>query len=102
MKYSIRRDGDWVVISLTGAINFESVETLRSVFDKVLLEGGKMVRLDLKKVPVSNSAGIGSILMFYKNLKKRDGLLEIKGISKNLAEMFRLIKLDTVIQVEED
>jgi len=102
MEYSIDRDGEWIVIKLTGAINFESVGELRSVFDKVLLEGAKNVRLNLKMVPVSNSAGIGSILMFYKNLKKRDGTLEVKGISRNLAEMFRLIKIDKVIKIEEE
>jgi anti-anti-sigma regulatory factor len=35
-------------------------------------------------------------------LKKKGGKLVIKGISKNLAEMFRLIKIDQVIPIEED
>ena len=102
MDFSVESAGEWVVISLSGPINFESINTLRSVFDRVLLDGAKKVRLNLKKVPVSNSAGIGSILMFYKNLKKRGGQLEVKGVSNNLFEMFRLIKLDKVIKVEED
>jgi anti-sigma B factor antagonist len=102
MEYSVERDADWVVIVLSGPINFESIKELREVFDRVILDGAKSVRLDLRSVPVANSAGIGSMLMFYKNLKKRGGRLEIKGISRNLAEMFNLIKLDRVIPIRED
>lgn len=101
MEYTIEKDGDWTVIVLDGAINFECTESVKSVFEKLIVEGTLFVRMNLKNVPASNSTGIGIILMFYKNLKKRGGTLEIKGISKNLAEMFRLLKIDKILKIEE-
>jgi anti-anti-sigma factor len=101
MEYTIEKDGDWTVIALDGAINFECTDSVKAVFEKVLLEGTLFVRLNLENVPASNSSGIGIILMFYKNLKKRGGTLEVKGISKNLAEMFRLLKIDKILKIEE-
>ncbi|MCK5570312.1 MAG: STAS domain-containing protein [Spirochaetes bacterium] len=102
MEYNFTKDGKWRIISVNGSINFEAANELHSVFEKVLSEGEKFVRLNLKKVPVSNSSGISAILVLYRNLKKRDGMLEIKGISKNLAEMFRLLKIDRIIKIEDE
>jgi anti-sigma B factor antagonist len=102
MEYNITMDEKWVVISVTGAINFKGSDELRSLFENVLLEGTKYVRLNLRRVPVANSAGLGNILMLYKNLKKREGMLEIKGISDNLFEMLKLVKIDKLIKIERE
>ena len=64
MEYTIEKDGDWTVISLDGAINFECTDTVKSIFEKVMLEATLFVRLNLENVPASNSSGIGIILMF--------------------------------------
>ncbi len=102
MEHTVFEDGEWVVLQLKGALNFECTDQLKNIFDDLLGNNYTAVRLDLREVPVSNSSGIGCILMFYKNLKKKGGKLEINGISKNLAEMFRLIKIDQVIPIVED
>lgn len=102
MEYNLKKDGKWQVISVNGPINFEAADELQSVFEKLLSEGEKFVRLNLKMVPVSNSSGISAILVLYRNLKKRDGILEIKGISKNLGKMFRLLKIDRIIKIEDE
>ena len=102
MEHTLLEDGDWVVLQLKGALNFESTDQLKKVFDELLLKPHSAIRLDLREVPVSNSSGIGCILMFYKNLKRKGGKLEIRGISKNLAEMFRLVKIDQVIPIIEE
>ena len=102
MQYSIKKEREWFVIAIDGPLNFECIDDLKALFEKTLLDGAKYVRLNLKKVPVSNSSGIGCLLMFYKNLKKRGGTLVIRGISKNLSEMFSLLKIDKVLQIEEE
>jgi len=102
MEYNINKDGKWVIISVNGQITFETSDDLQTVFDNVLSEGAKFVRLNLSLVPVSSSSGISSILVLYRNLKKRDGVLEIKGISENLFEMFKLLKIDHLIKISEN
>lgn len=99
MECKINENGKWVVISVTGQITFETSDDLQTVFDNVLAEGAKFVRLNLSLVPVSSSTGISSILVLYRNLKKRGGVLEIRGISENLFEMFKLLKIDQLIKI---
>jgi len=102
MEYKVSHDGEWVVIKVNGAINYESSDILRSVFEKILAEGTKKVRLNLKNVPVSDSAGVGIILLLYRNLQKRDGELIIRGISQNLKDMLSLVKVDKLIPIEDE
>ena len=102
MEFNISKDGTWVVISVNGPITFETSDDLQAGFDKVLSEGAKFVRLNLSLVPVSSSSGISSILVLYRKLKKRDGILEIKGISENLFEMFKLLKIDKLIKISKE
>ena len=101
MEWIKKQDGDWTVLIINGVINIETANDLKTLFDDVLAEGVQNVRLNLKKVPNSNSSGIGYILMLYKSLKERDGKLEIRGISKNLLEMLKLLKVDKVIPVSD-
>jgi len=101
MECDIKVDGEWILIIVKGAINFNSSEELKLEFEKVLGDGAINVRLNLTDVPISNSSGIGYMLMLYKSLKKRGGTLEIKGISKNLGEMMKLIKIDKLIKIED-
>jgi anti-anti-sigma factor len=99
MKYEVRQENEWVVVSIEGVLNFESSEELRSAFDRIVSDGARMVRLELEHVPVADSAGISSILLLYKNLKKHKGTLEIRGASMNMLEMFKLLKIDKVIKI---
>jgi anti-sigma B factor antagonist/stage II sporulation protein AA (anti-sigma F factor antagonist) len=95
------RDG-WTVLKITGVINSETSNDLKILFDQTLSEGTHRIRLNLKQVPISNSSGIGHILNLFKLLKERDGQLEIHGVSKNLFEMLRLLKVNELIPIQED
>jgi anti-anti-sigma factor len=99
MKYEVREENGWVVVSIQGVLNFESSDELRSAFDRIVSDGGRKVRLELEHVPVADSAGISSILILYRNLRKHKGSLEIKGPSRNLLEMFRLLKIDRLVKI---
>jgi anti-sigma B factor antagonist len=99
MECSIKKNGQWVVLTVKGVINIETAEELKTVFDDLLAKGSNYIRLNLKQVPISNSSGIGNILMLYKKLKERGGSLEIKGVSSNLMEMLKLLKVDQLITI---
>jgi anti-anti-sigma factor len=99
MKYEARQESGWVVVSIQGALNFESSDELRSAFDRIVSDGARKVRLELEQVPVADSAGISSILILFRNLKKRKGTLEIKNPSRNLFEMFKLLKIDKLVKI---
>lgn len=102
MEWTKRQEGDWTVLKIMGVINIETATELKDLFDKTLSDGTLKVRLNLKQVPISNSSGIGHMLMLFKSLKERDGQLEIRGVSRNLLEMLKLLKVDELLPVMEE
>jgi anti-anti-sigma factor len=99
MKYEVRQENEWVVVSIQGALNFECSDELRSAFERIVSDGARKVRLELENVPVADSAGISSILILFRSLKKHKGSLEIRGPSRNLFEMFKLLKIDKLVKI---
>jgi anti-sigma B factor antagonist len=102
MDWTKKEKDGWIVLKISGVINIETAQDLKKLFDEVLAEGAKKVRLNLMQVPVSNSSGIGHILMLFKGLNARDGQLEIRGISRNLYEMMKLLKLNQFFMITLD
>lgn len=100
MEYSVEKDDSNCKMTIKGDINFESAKELKNAFDSLLKEGIKNIILDLTHVPVSNSTGIGTLLMLYKKLKQIEGSLKIDGIHPNLYSMLKLVKIDTIIEIK--
>lgn len=80
--------------------NEQSGEALRSAFNALYNKGHKTIVLDLSKVEIINSYGIGKILMCYKKLKSEDGVLMVKPLSGFVKETFELLMLDTLFPVD--
>ena len=102
MEWTEKEEGDWTVLKIIGVINIDSAQQLKSLFDDLLARGVQNVRLNLKNVPISNSSGIGHILMLFKSLKERNGKLEIRGLSRNLTEMLKLLNIEKLISIQEE
>ncbi len=102
MNYNLKKDKDHCTITIKGDINYDAAKELKKVFDKLLGEGINNITLNLSEVPVSSSTGIGTILMLYKNIKQRGGVLDIKGIHPNLHSMLKLVKIDTIIDIKNE
>jgi anti-anti-sigma factor len=102
MEWTEKQEGEWTVLKIIGVINFETAEELKSVFNDMLAQGVKNVRLNLKNVPIANSSGVSHILLFFKSLQQREGKLEIRGASKNLMEMFKLLEIQKLFPLYEE
>jgi len=102
MEWIEKEEGEWTVLKIIGIINIDSAEELKSLFNDLLAKGVLNVRLNLKNVPISNSSGIGHILMLFKSLKQRNGKLEIRGVSKNLMEMLTLLNIQKLFPIQEE
>ena len=102
MEWTEKEEGEWTVLKIIGVINIDSAQELKSLFTDLLAKGVLNVRLNLKNVPISNSSGIGHILMLFKSLKQRNGKLEIRGVSKNLMEMLKLLNIEKLFPIQEE
>lgn len=102
MEYTIQKEGEWLVVEVHGAVNFSNIEILKELFEKVQQKNEKLVRLNLRMVPVMNSAGLRYLLMLYKSLQERGGELVICDIHEILAEMLRRLQIDKLIKIEKE
>ncbi len=93
--------GDTHFIKVIGAVDTIAAESLRSDLKKIILQKPQKVVLDLSMVPTMGSSGIGKILMFFKSLKDRNSIFEVKGIHENLYSFFKVIKLDKLFPISQ-
>ena len=100
MKLNVTRHGEVLKVVIEGAVNIEDVEPLKTRLRELEGEKFREVILDLAQVPHMASAGIGKLLIFYKNLMIRDQKMSIKGIDGELAKLFKSLQLQDCIPIE--
>lgn len=81
--------------------NEQAGEALRQAFNSLYNRGQRTIVLDLSKVDIINSYGIGKILMCYKKLKSEEGVLMVKPLTGFVKETFQLLMLDTLFPIDE-
>jgi anti-anti-sigma factor len=101
MELSIQRNKQSVHIEIIGPIDNETAEELKDQFREILEEDFKEAIIDLSFVPFITSSGIGKFLLFYKMIISSGRSVKIKGISENLYDLFRSIKLDQLFSIQK-
>ncbi|RLB01055.1 MAG: hypothetical protein DRG37_00930 [Deltaproteobacteria bacterium] len=99
MQVKTSQDNGQVIIKVSGNVDTKAAEELRSELARVLQMTPTKVTMNLKMVPSIGSSGIGKILVFFKELNKRQASFEIKGIQENIHELFKAIKLDKLFPI---
>ncbi|HPD21606.1 MAG TPA: STAS domain-containing protein, partial [Desulfomonilia bacterium] len=84
MEVTTRKTEDGLVVKVSGAVDTEAAEVLRTELGKVLKLKPAKVIMDLSMVPTMGSSGIGKILIFFKSLDSNNAGFQIKGIHENL------------------
>lgn len=102
LEYQTKTEKGKGIIIVDGDLDNEQAgEALRSAFSSLFNRGERTIVLDLSKVEIINSYGIGKILMCYKRLKAEDGVLMVKPLSGFVKETFELLMLDSLFPVDD-
>ena len=94
-------DGKGEIVVEGDLDNEQAGEALRQAFNSLYNKGQRTIVLDLSKVDIINSYGIGKILMCYKKLKGEEGVLMVKPLNGFVKETFELLMLDTLFPVDK-
>ena len=101
MDLNVKKKGDIIVVTLPG----DTLEANNSqeFSDAVapLLENNKMVVFDLSKPKFIDSSGCKAILLCYKKLKDKGGMLHLCSVSDVVSALFRLMNLYKIIGIYE-
>ncbi len=101
MKFDVSRSNGTVNIKIVGPVDWAHTESLETEFRKLLLWDFKEAVFNLSSVPFISSSGIGKLLVFYKRAKANGSRIRIKGINRNLLNLFQTIKLDQLFPMEQ-
>ncbi len=101
MELSVSREGDRARFHINGMIDEKGAEELKRRFRELNLNGLDEVVFDFKDVTHIGSAGIGKLLLFYKDMALKDGRVSIRNASQTIYELFNVLKLNTIFQISK-
>ena len=93
----IRTDNDTETrLDLDGALDALTAPEIRPIFDKVVADGRRRVTVDIAKVTMIDSSGIGAIVSLFKRIKADGGQVLVVGAKDQPLAVLKLLKLDRV------
>ncbi len=100
-SYGIERKGPAVSVQLSGRIDNEGGPVFQEALDKAFALNPSRISLHLGEVTFINSAGVGKLLLFYKQVRNRNAEINIAGINDEVFTLFKAIRLDKLIPIEK-
>lgn len=101
MKVKINYIKDIAVLTIDGRININSSKLIETV--GLLLDKGtsKMV-VDMRNVDFVDYNGLSVMAITYKNALNNNSTMKLCGISLNIQELLRVVKLDDVFDIYDN
>jgi anti-anti-sigma factor len=87
------------ILVVIGALAGEAVEEFDRKMSELCAGRSSTITLDLSQVPAINSAAIGKLLAFRKQLLNQQKSLRINGLSNGVYNILHAIKLDQLFEI---
>lgn len=98
--HDIRIEDGQTIVSPVGDIVASVADELRARFKEILQSGDGPVVIDLSRVDLIDSVGIGLLIAVHNSLGKKGGRLVLRHVNADLAALLRTMRLDKHFQVE--
>lgn len=99
MKFEVSCGDTQARIGIAGDIDERGAEEMKQCFRKLPISTLKDVTINMEKVTHIGSAGIGKLLVLYKDLAVHDAGLSLVNVPAGIFELFREMKLDTIFKI---
>jgi len=100
MEVNVTTGDGKVIVSLKGDIYVDQADELVEVFNSILEHASQEVIIDISGLKSITSSGIGKIVLLYKNLNEKNRKLKIIGVNDTIMQIFKIVKLDKLIEIE--
>jgi anti-anti-sigma factor len=87
---------DAIVLRLVGPITLSSLFPLKDALGTVTQN---LVVLDMSQVPYVDSAGLGTVLMYYVSAQKNGRKLALAGVTDRVLSLIRMTRVDSVLSM---
>ena len=82
---------------IEGELDAISVFELRPVLDALVTKRPKRVEVDLSRLRIVDSSGVGALVSLYKRIRAQGGEVVVVGLQNQPLAIFRLLRLDRVM-----
>jgi anti-anti-sigma factor len=103
MSQATRKQGNAVIFDLEGKLGLgPTVDEFRSGWSEALAAGSRNVVVNLAKVPVIDSSGIGCLVRCHSAVAAKGGKLRIVCASGVVRQALKLTNVDQFMEFHED
>ncbi len=96
-----RTNRDEAVVKIGRDLVISNSHELKKALLALLDESVRKVVLDFSETQSVDSSGLGKLLLFNEKFRENGGSLKIRGINhKGVVELFKLIQLEKIIDLE--
>lgn len=99
MRCTVREDGGWTVVAVTGVVDVATAPDLRSRLHELQVGTGSRVLVDLDAVELVDSFGVGVLLEANTRARAGDGRLVLVVTRERLRRVFDRAGLDTTFEL---
>ena len=99
MDITVRQMADQAVFDLEGVVDERAADELKERFMELDTSILKEVVFDFAKVRHIGSAGIGKLLLFYKDMAEDGGVIRVENVQGPVYDLFKLLRLDTLFPI---
>ncbi len=101
MELTILRTGTQVRFVIKGDIDEHGAEILKREYRSLDSASFQDAVFDFSAVSHIGSAGIGKLLLFYKDVALKGGKMTIEKIPAVIYDLFLVLKLDTIFSIQK-
>ncbi len=84
---------------IDGSLDALTVRDLRPIIDAVVADKPQRVTVDIEKLELIDSSGVGAIVSLFKRVKANGGSVVVVGAREQPLAVLKLLKLDAVLGV---
>ncbi len=89
-----------IIVWIDGMIDSTTAEQFAAKMEEVLLQKPIAMILDFEKVDYISSAGFRILFMIAKEMKKNQGRLSARSVSAEIRNLFNLVHMDHVMEIQ--
>jgi anti-sigma B factor antagonist len=103
MSLVTRKQGNAVILDLEGKLGLgPTVDDFRTAWSDALATGSRKLVVNLAKVPVIDSSGIGVLVRCHASMAAKGGKMTIAGASGVVRQALKLTHVDQLLEFHED
>jgi anti-sigma B factor antagonist len=101
MKIRVNYIKDIAVLTINGRININSSKLIETV-GLLLRKGISKMVIDMRNVDFLDYNGLSVLAITYKNALNNNSVMKFCGISLNIQELLRVVKLDDIFEIYDN